>query len=107
MDGLCYEVPLLDSETINVKNLKVGYYIDDGIVKVSVGIRSLIEDTVFKLRDATIDIQQIKPDEVEFGREILIEHYTNDGSLQLKEFLKDYNSKFVRSIFCKRLKKSK
>lgn len=95
LDGLCSEVPLPDSETINIKELKVGYYINDGVAQVPEDISNLIQEIILKFKADGVHVQMIKPDEVEFGGEILVEHFTNDGSLQLSEFMLDFELKDI------------
>lgn len=86
-DPLAYDAPLAKSDTVNVADLRVGFYTDDGLVKVPDVFKQAVDTAVDAAKQAGCATSHQLPEQVQFGGEILVEHFLYDGSHHLREFV--------------------
>ncbi|MBY6199259.1 amidase [Vibrio hangzhouensis] len=86
-DPLAHDVPLLSSKEVNVSGLRIGYYTDDNLVKVPAPFKAAVNKAVEALKQVGCSTSHQLPEQVQFGGEILVEHFLYDGSKHLRDFV--------------------
>lgn len=86
-DPFAQSVPLPESCETRVHDLRIGFYTDDGLVEVPAEFKIAVKQAVDVLKDLGCAVFPCLPKQVQFGGEILVEHFLYDGSQQLRQFV--------------------
>ncbi len=86
-DPFAQDVPLANSDDVEVNKLRIGFYTDDGLVKVPALYQNTVDKAVAALEKVGCATSHQLPEQVQFGGEILVEHFLYDGSEHLRQFV--------------------
>ncbi len=90
LDPLAVDVPLGDSEGVDVRSLRMGWYTNDGKADVTGICGDVVHRSVAALADFGCATVETYPASVAEGGELLVRHYLYDGSDQLRALVADW-----------------
>ncbi|MGR5283747.1 amidase [Vibrio maritimus] len=94
-DPFAQDVALTNSSDVEVNKLRIGFYTDDGLVKVPDLYKNVVNKAVAALKESGCETSHQLPDQVQFGGEILVEHFLYDGSEHLRDFVNANNPELM------------
>jgi amidase len=94
-DPFAQDVPLAASSDVKVNELRIGFYTDDGLVTVPEMYKNAVNNAVEALKKSGCETSHQLPEQVQFGGEILVEHFLYDGSEHLRNFVNSNNPELM------------
>ena len=83
----------IDSNTVSVDKLKVGFHLDNGIKTPDQDIKDSIAAAVARLRDASISVQEVRPSGLEMTGFIYSQLFVADNGDTVEALLEDCRTK--------------
>lgn len=89
-DPLAVDVPWIDPEGVNVTDLRIGWYTNDGKANVDGICGDVVHSAVAALKEMGCQTLETHPKSVSEGGDLLVRHYLYDGSQSLRNLTKDW-----------------